>query len=111
MSNHDIYELEKEINNNFVHYEIIRKNKTYTSRRIKSSRTKKSSRKTNTNELKTSFFSEKLKENQNNNNDLIKEILKKNSYKGKKIDYIKNSNLNNTKLVPINSFFLKEKEN
>ena len=109
MSNHDIYELEKENNNNFVHYEIIRKNKTYTSRRIKTSRTKKSSKKTNTNELKTSFFSEKLKDNQNNN-DLIKEIFKKNSYKGKKLDYLKNTNLNNTKLVPINSF-LKEKEN
>ena len=79
MNNHDIYELgkEKENNNNFAQYQIIRKNKTYTSRRIKSSRTKKSSKKTNTNELKTSFFSEKLKEDKNNNNDSIKEILKK----------------------------------
>ena len=108
MSNHDIYEFEKENNSNFVHYEIIRKNKTYTSRRIKSSRTKKSSKKSNTNELKTSFFSEKLKENQNNNNDLIKKILKKNSYKGKKLEYLKSNNLNNTTLVPINSY---KKEN
>ena len=77
MSSHEIYELEKENNNNFIQYDIIRKTKTYTSRRIKSSRTKKSSKKTNTNELKTSFFSEKLKENQNINNDIIKEILKK----------------------------------
>ena len=110
MNNHDIYGLEKENNNYFVHYEIIRKNKTYTSRRIKTSRTKKSSKKTNTNELKTSFFSERLKEDKNNNNDLIKEILKKNSYKGNKLEYLKNNNLNNTKLVRINSY-IKENGN
>ena len=84
MNTHDIYYLEKE--SNYIKPEIIRKNKTYTSRRIKS---KKSSKK-NTSEFKASYFSEKLRDNPNSSNYIIKEILKKN----KKSDYIKNNNLN-----------------
>ena len=100
MSNHDIYYLDKE---NTFHPEIIRKNKTYTSRRIRSTRTKKSSKKTNTNEVKSSYFSEKPRENKNGNNELIKNILKKNSNKGKKSEYLKNSGLSNAKLIPLYS--------
>ena len=112
MSNHDNYNLDKE--NSFIYPEIIRRNKTYTLRRIKSTRTKKSSKKTTTNEFKTSYFSERLKDNQTNKDEFIKSILKKNSYRGKKIEYIRNNNinsLNNSKLVKLNSLVENGKEN
>ena len=94
MSTHDIYNLE--IENNFIYPEIIRKNKTYTSRKIKSLQSKKSSKRTIINELKTSYFSEKTRHNQNDKNKLIKEILRKNSFQLKKYKFIKNNNLNTT---------------
>ena len=113
MSNHDNFNLDKE--NSFIRPEIIRRNKTYTSRKIKSSRTKKSSKKNISNELKTSYFSEKLRDTQINKDELIKAILKKNSYRGKKLDYFKNNNINslsNSKLVHPNSLLLENgKEN
>jgi len=79
MSIHDINLLEKE--SNFISYENIRKNKTYSSRRIKSTqRNKKISKKTSINDLKRSYYSEKQKKKKN----LIKEILKTNNIKLKK---------------------------
>ena len=100
MSNHDIFYLDKE---NRILTEVIRKNKTYTLKRIKSTRSRKSSKKTNTNELRASYFSEKPRENKNNDNEFIKSILKQNSYRTKKSDYLKNNNLNNTKINPLYS--------
>ena len=91
MSIHDINLLEKE--SNFISYENIRKNKTYSSRRIKSTqRNKKNSKKTSINDLKRSYYSEKQKKKEN----LIKEILKTNNIKLKKINNLKNNNVNNS---------------
>lgn len=73
MNSHEICNSEKD--SNYMKIEIIRKNKTYTSRKIKSFQTKKSSKK-NTSDFKISYFSEKLRDNQNNDNKIIKEILK-----------------------------------
>ena len=89
MNSHEICNSEKD--SNYMKIEIIRKNKTYTSRKIKSFQTKKSSKK-NTSDFKISYFSEKLRDNQNNDNKIIKEILKKHSFKLKKLDYFKNNN-------------------
>ena len=105
MNTYDNYNLEKE--SNFINPEIIRKNKTYSSRRIKSLQTKKSYKKINTNEFKTSYFSEKQRESKNNKNKLIKEILKKNSFQLKKYKFIKTNNINispdnNTTFLPKN---------
>ena len=105
MNTYDNCNLEKE--SNFINPEIIRKNKTYSSRRIKSLQTKKSYKKINTNEFKTSYFSEKQRESKNDKNKLIKEILKKNSFQLKKYKFIKTNSINispdnNTTFLPKN---------
>ena len=105
MNTYDNYNLEKE--SNFINPEIIRKNKTYSSRRIKSLQTRKSYKKINTNEFKTSYFSEKQRESKNDKNKLIKEILKKNSFQLKKYKFIKTNSINispdnNTTFLPKN---------
>ena len=115
MSNYDLYNFEKE--DSIPHPGIIRKNKTYTSRRLVSTRTKKNSiKKVGCSELKTSYFSEKLMESKKQKHKLMKEIFNKskghkNIECSKRISSI-NSSDNNGILVPINNYVKnKDKKN
>jgi hypothetical protein len=117
MSIYDIYSLEKE--SNFINHEIIRKNKTYSSKRIKTIQTKKiNSKRTINYELKQPYFSEKLRKRQKNENEPTKEILKSNNHKLKKKEDSKNDSNKSldksTALVPTNNYLKgdgKEKKN
>ena len=110
MKNYDIYNFDKE--SNVLHSEMIRKNKTYSSRRIISIQSKKNSnRKMVCNELKTSYFSEKIRENIKNKQKLMKEIFNKRNYsklENSKINILNDSLDKDAALVPINNY-LKEK--
>lgn len=74
MNNYDLNNFEKE--GSISYPGIIRKNKAYTSRRLISTKTKKNNeKKVGCNDIKTSYFSEKLIENKKQNQKLIKEIF------------------------------------
>ena len=112
MNNYDLNNFEKE--GSISHPGIIRKNKTYTSHRIISTKTKKDNiKKIGCSDLKTSYFSEQLMESQKQKQKLIKKIFNT-ANNHKKLEYSKNNNSfilsdNNGALVPINNY-VKNKE-
>ena len=115
MNNYDLNNFEKE--GSISYPGIIRKNKAYTSRRLISTKTKKNNeKKVGCNDIKTSYFSEKLIENKKQNQKLIKEIFnrekKHKNLECSKINNSINSSSNNGILVPINNYVRnKEKTN
>ena len=72
MNNNDLYNLEKE--GSISHSEIIKKNKTYTSRRIISRSKRNSIKKVGCGDLKT-YFSEKLIESKKQKQKLLKDLF------------------------------------
>ena len=75
MNNNDIYNLDKE--GSITHTEIIKKNKTYTSRRIKSRSKRSSIKRVGCSDLKASYYSEKLIENKKQKQKLIRDLFNK----------------------------------
>ena len=75
MNNNDLFNLEKE--SSITHFEIIKKNKTYTSRRIRSRSKRNSIKRIGCSELKTSYFSEKLIESKKQKQKIIKDLFNK----------------------------------
>lgn len=75
MNNNDLYNLEKE--GSITHSEIIKKNKTYTSRRIRSRSKRSSIKRVGCSDLKTSYYSEKLIESKKEKQKLIKDLFNK----------------------------------
>ena len=74
MNNNDLCNLEKE--GSITHSEIIKKNKTYTSRRIISRSKRNSIKKVGCSDLKT-YFSEKLIESKKQKQKLLKDLINK----------------------------------
>ena len=72
MNNNDLCNLEKE--GSITHSEIIKKNKTYTSRRIRSRSKRNSIKKVGCSDLKT-YFSEKLIESKKQKQKLLKDLI------------------------------------
>ena len=111
MNNYDLYNFEKD--GSITHPGVIRKNKTYTSHKIISTKTKKNNlKRVGCSDLKTSYFSDKL-ENKKEKQKLMREIFNKTKIH-KKLDFSKrnlsiNSSDNNGIIVPINNY-VKNKE-
>ena len=113
MNNYDLYNFEKD--GSISHPGIIRKNKTYNSRRIISTRTKKNNeKKIGCSDIKTSHFSEQLIESKKKKQKIIKEIFnrekKLKNLECSKINNSKNSFDNNGTLVPINNYVRKKEK-